>query len=198
MKILPDMLQNLIQEMKKLPGVGGKSSTRLAFYLLESSLEQRERLAKALQALDKIHWCLRCFFVAEDELCEICKDMARDGSLLCIVEKPADVIAIEKAGRYVGRYHVLHGLLSPLEGVQPEDLKIPALLKRIEEEKPGEIIFALSPTLEGEMTLQYLTEQLKKSESKLTRLARGVPFGANLEFTDEMTMSKAFEGRQPL
>jgi len=198
MKTLPDILQRLIQEIKKLPGVGSKSSTRLAFYLLESPPEQRERLTKALQDLDKIRWCSRCFFVAQGELCEICEDSTRDGSLLCIVEKPADVIAIEKTGRYTGRYHVLHGLLSPLEGVQPEDLKIPPLVKRIEKEKPGEIIFALSPTLEGEMTLQYLMEQFREKGVKLSRLARGVPFGADLEFTDEMTMSKAFEGRQPL
>ncbi len=198
MRILPEVVTHLVEEIKKLPGMGAKSALRTAFHLLNLEPKKRKKFVQALQGLDQLTWCSRCNFLAQGALCSICSDSERQTGQICVVEKPMDVFAIEKSGKYKGLYHVLHGVISLLEGVRPEDVKISSLLERIARENPEEIIFALGPKIEGETTIQYIVQRIPKGVVKLTRLAMGVPMGAELEFTDEMTISKALEGRHPI
>ncbi len=185
-----------IEELSKLPSVGKKTAQRLAMYLLKSNGEQFESLIKALEDLkSKIKFCKRCFNLAEEELCIICKSTKRDGEKVCVVEEASDVIAIEKTHEYNGLYHVLGGVLSPLAGVTPEALKIKELLKRLENENIKEIILALNPDTEGETTALYLSKLIRPLKIKVTRIARGLPIGGDLEFADEATIGRAIINR---
>lgn len=191
-------LQQLIEEFAKLPGIGRKTALRLALFILKRPREDVVTMARALvQVKDRITSCSICCNITEVDPCPICASSKRDRSILCVVEEPSDVLALEKTNEYKGLYHVLGGALSPLDGVGPDDLKIRELLARL----PGnvtEVILALNPTVEGEATTLYLTKLLKPLGVRISRLARGLPVGGNLEFTDEATLSRALEGRIPL
>ncbi len=197
--ILPRPVERLINEFSRLPGIGPKTASRLTFYLLRSPDEQSEELASALAELkSSTQICSTCYNITEHDPCPICADPDRNRALLCVVEEPLDVLAIERSRSYSGRYHVLHGVLSPVEGVGPDDLRISELLKRLETEGIEEIIIATNATLEGDSTALYLQRRLGSFSLKLTRLARGLPVGGDLEYTDEITLSRALEGRQEM
>ena len=197
--VLPRSVQHLIDELARLPGIGPKSASRLAFYLLRAADDQAADLAAALQELKTTtQLCSVCFNITENDPCPICSDDGRDRRMLCIVEEPLDVVAIEKAQAFDGRYHVLHGVISPVEGVGPDELKIAELVARLEANDFIEIIIATNATLEGDSTALYLQRRLAPFGVKLTRLARGLPVGGDLEYTDEITLGRALEGRQEM
>jgi recombination protein RecR len=197
--ILPLPVQRLIDEFARLPGIGPKSASRLTFYLLRGGTDQALDLAEALRELkERTQFCSVCFNITEADPCLICQSADREAALLCVVEEPLDVLAIERARVYHGRYHVLHGAISPVEGIGPEDLKIEELINRIKGGQFNEVILATNPTLEGESTALYLQRRLMGETVKLTRLARGLPVGGDLEYTDEITLGRALEGRQEL
>ena len=180
-----------------VPGIGPKSASRLTFFLLRAADNQAGELAIALQELkERTRLCSVCFNITEEDPCPICADDARDGGLLCIVEEPLDVLAIERSRAYSGRYHVLHGAISPVEGIGPDDLRVAELVERVAKGSFQEIILATNPTLEGESTALYLQRRLADQNVRLSRLARGLPVGGDLEYTDEITLGRAFEGRQ--
>lgn len=194
MSSLPDSLQNLIEQLSRFPGIGKKSAQRLSFYLLKSSREEAVALAKAIiEIKDRIHACSHCHNISEVDPCKICTDPKRDHSTICVVQEPMDVLAIEKTGYYRGLYHVLGGVLSPLNGIGPDDLNIQDLLHRLSDIK--EVILAINPTRDGEITSIYLSKLVKGKEIKVTRIAQGLPIGINLEFADEITLTRALEGR---
>ena len=196
---LPRPVQRLINELSRLPGIGPKSAARLTFFLLRAGEDQALTLAEALQEMKaRTQFCSRCFHITEEDPCELCTDPARDDETLCVVEEPLDVLAIERSRAYHGRYHVLHGAISPVEGIGPEDLKIAELLERIEKGQFTELIVATNPTLEGESTALYLQRRLAGDPIRITHLARGLPVGGDLEYTDEITLGRALEGRQDL
>lgn len=193
----PVAITRLIDELNKLPGVGPKSAQRLAYYLLRESPEKSEALAAAIaEARRDIRTCAACFNFAESELCPICADDQRDGSVLCVVEQPLDVLAIERVSGFRGRYHVLHGVLNPMDGIGPEEIRIPELVDRVQRDGVAEVIMATNPRLEGEATAMYVQRALGQAGVRVTRLARGLPSGADLEYADDITLSRAFEGRQ--
>ena len=195
--VLPRTVQRLIDEFSRLPGIGPKSASRLTFFLLRAADNQAGELAIALQELkERTRLCSVCFNITEEDPCPICADDARDGALLCIVEEPLDVLAIERSRAYSGRYHVLHGAISPVEGIGPDDLRVAELVERVAKGSFQEIILATNPTLEGESTALYLQRRLADQNVRLSRLARGLPVGGDLEYTDEITLGRAFEGRQ--
>ena len=195
--VLPRSVQRLIDEFARLPGIGPKSASRLTFYLLRATDNQALDLSTALHELkERTRLCSVCFNITEDDPCPICDDDARDAALLCVVEEPLDVLAIERSRAYNGRYHVLHGAISPVEGIGPEDLRLAELLQRVAAGSFREIIMATNPTLEGESTALYLQRRLADHKVRLTRLARGLSVGGDLEYTDEITLGRAFEGRQ--
>jgi recombination protein RecR len=195
--VLPQTVQRLINEFARLPGVGPKSASRLTFYLLRVGDEQALELATALQDLrERTRYCAICHNITEEDPCPICQDDSRDDGLLCVVEEPLDVVAIDRTRAFNGRYHVLHGAISPVEGIGPEDLKVEELVRRVAGGRFREIILATNPTLEGESTALYLQRRLADAGVKLTRLARGLPVGGDLEYTDEITLGRALEGRQ--
>ena len=195
--VLPRSVQRLIDEFARLPGIGPKSASRLTFYLLRATDNQALDLSSALHELkERTRLCSVCFNITEDDPCPICDDEARDAGLLCVVEEPLDVLAIERSRAYSGRYHVLHGAISPVEGIGPEDLRAAELVTRVAGGGFREIILATNPTLEGESTALYLQRRLVDHKVRLTRLARGLPVGGDLEYTDEITLGRAFEGRQ--
>jgi recombination protein RecR len=197
--ILPQPVQQLIDEFARLPGIGPKSASRLTFYLLRAANDQALDLAEALNDLkERTQFCSICFNITEDNPCLICQDEARNEQLLCVVEEPLDVLAIERSRAFHGRYHVLHGAISPVEGIGPEDLKVEELIGRVQKGEFVEIILATNPTLEGESTALYLQRRLAEAGVKLPSLARGLPVGGDLEYTDEITLSRALEGRQEL
>lgn len=197
--ILPQPVQQLIDAFARLPGIGPKSASRLTFYLLRAANNEATELAEALQELkERTRFCSQCFNITEEDPCLICADENRDEGLLCIVEEPLDVLAIERSRAYNGRYHVLHGAISPVEGIGPEDLKVEELIQRVQRGTFTEIILATNPTLEGESTALYLQRRLSGESIKLTRLARGLPVGGDLEYTDEITLGRALEGRQEI
>jgi len=186
-------------ELGKLPGIGRKTAARLAFHLLRTSEQDVTALADALVEMKrKVCFCRRCFHVAEGELCQLCADSAREGQSLCIVQEPQDLLAIERSRAYRGLYHVLHGALSPLDGIGPDDLKIPQLLDRLEQEPVEEIILATNFTIEGEATALYLAQICKKRGLRVTRLAHGIPTGSDLEYIDAGTVQQAVDGRREL
>jgi recombination protein RecR len=189
----------LIEEFSKLPGVGVKTAQRLTFFLLRSPADQARRLAEAIMRVkESIVYCSRCFNITEVDPCLICSNPNRDQELICVVEEPLDVLALERTGAYKGLYHVLHGALSPVEGIGPKDLRIEELLKRLHEGTVREVILATNPNFEGEYTANYLQKELKPLPVKVTGLARGLPIGGDLEYADEGTLSRALEGRREL
>jgi len=199
--LLPAPIQNLIDALSRLPGIGPKTASRLTFYLLRVPGNLSLDLAEALQVLKSgTAFCEQCFNIteAERQICEICASSERDGASLCIVEDPLDVLALERTGGYRGRYHVLHGVLSPIEGIGPEDLKIRELLDRIPTEEVREVILATNPSLEGDATAMYLRQRLQPLGVQITRLARGLPMGGDLEYADQNTLLRALAGRQEM
>lgn len=197
--VLPQPVQKLINELSRLPGVGPKSAARLTFFLLRANDQQTFELADALRDLkERTRFCSVCFNITEDDPCQICLDDGRNSQLLCVVEEPLDVVAIERSRSFNGRYHVLHGAISPVEGVGPEDLRINELIDRLAKGDFKEVILATNPTLEGESTALYIQRRLAAIGVKLSRPARGLPVGGDLEYTDEITLGRAMEGRQEL
>jgi len=195
----PVSMKALAVEFAKMPGIGPKTAERLAFYILKSSKADAEALSKAIiKVKESVRSCRSCNNLSDGELCEICKDPSRDRRTLCVVEEPDDVVTIERAGNFNGIYHVLLGSLSPLDGIGPQDLKIKELLDRVGAEKFKEIIIATDFNTEGEATALYLSKVLKESAARLTRVAYGIPVGGNLEYADQATMTKAFEGRREI
>jgi recombination protein RecR len=199
---MPDFaepLAQLINEFKRLPGIGQKSAQRIAFHVLRTSREDAARLAQAiLDVKDKLGLCRVCNNISDSELCQFCSDTNRDPHVVCVVEEPHNIVGIESTRGFEGRYHVLHGSLSPLRGIGPESLKIKGLVERIGQGDVTEIVVATNPTVEGEATAVYLARLLKPLGVKVTRIAMGVPVGSDLEFADEVTMSKAMEGRREM
>lgn len=189
----------LVTELAKFPGVGRKTATRLAFYLLRQPEQQSEALASAIRDVkSRVRLCSRCFHLTEADPCSLCLDSSRDGRLLCIVEQPQDLLAIERGRSFHGRYHVLHGALSPLDGVGPEQLHIRELLERVQAEGVTEVVVATNFSVEGEATALYLAQRLRPSGIRVTRLAYGIPMGSDLEYVDDATVSRAIEGRRDL
>ena len=194
---IPASLTRVMEELGRLPGIGPKTAQRLSFYLLRAPRESVERLAAALvEVKARIRFCADCFFIAEAERCAICLSPRRDRSLLCVVEEPLDVLAIERTGEYHGLYHVLQGALSPIDGVGPAELRIAELLARLGREPFSEVILATDPDMEGEATAAYLGQQLAGRGVKASRLAHGLPVGGELEYADELTLARAFSGRR--
>ena len=193
------LLDRLIGRLSRLPGIGERSAQRIALHLLHAPAPDSEELAGLLsETRTRVSFCTRCGYYAEGELCRICADPGRREGVLCVVEQPVEVISLERSGVYRGRYHVLGGVISPLDGVHPEDLSVEALLARLEGETISELVLALSGGVEGETTVLYLAERLRDRPLRLTRLARGLPVGGSLEYMDEATLQRAFEGRVEL
>lgn len=201
MPILPDAVQNLALAFERLPGIGPKTASRLTFYLLRAPEEISRTLAEALLALKSdTGLCQVCFNItrAGQEICDICASSQRDEGVICVVEEPLDVLALERTAGYFGRYHVLHGVLSPIEGIGPDELKIKPLLERVRSGKVREVILATNPSMEGDATALYIQQQLANSGVRITRLARGLPVGGDLEYADQNTLLRALAGRQEL
>ncbi len=199
MQYFPAALQELADQFARLPGIGGKTAQRLAFHVLESPIEDAERFAEAILAAKKeVHTCPVCQNLTDREICPICDDNTRDHSLICVVAEPKDVIAMERSREFNGVYHVLHGVISPLNRVTQDDIKIRELLLRVGSSEIGEVIMATNPDTEGEATAMYISRLLRPMEVKVTRLAYGVPVGSQLEYADEVTLSRALEGRQEI
>ena len=191
------VVQDLIDELGRLPGVGPKSAQRIAFHILQTDPVDVRRLAEVLlEVKEKVTFCSVCGNVAEDEMCRICRDQRRDPSVICVVEESKDVVAIERTREFRGRYHVLGGAISPIEGVGPDDLRIRELMTRLADGVVSEVILATDPNLEGEATATYLTRLLRPMGLRVTRLASGLPVGGDLEYADEVTLGRAFEGRR--
>lgn len=192
-------LARLVEQFERMPGIGHKSAQRLAFYVLNLKKEEATAFSNAiLDAHEKIKQCSRCCNLSEEELCPICKNTARDKTTVCVVENPRDVMAFERTHEYEGTYHVLHGVISPMNGVGPEDISIKELLNRFSDENIQEVIMATNPTVEGEATAMYISRLLKPMGITVSRLAYGVPVGADLEYADEITLTRALEGRRKL
>jgi recombination protein RecR len=193
------IVQDLIDELGRLPGVGPKSAQRIAFHILAADPADVQRLANALREVkEKVRFCSICGNVAEDEQCRICRDPRRDLSILCVVEEPKDVVAIEKTREFKGRYHVLGGAISPIDGIGPDDLRVRELFVRLSEPGITEVILATDPNLEGEATATYLARMIAPLQIAVSRLASGLPVGGDLEYADEITLGRAFEGRRRL
>jgi recombination protein RecR len=198
---LPKSVSRLIEQFQRLPGIGPKTASRLAYHLLRVPEEQARSLGEALLELRaQTRFCSTCFNITDAAVdpCDICRDEKRDGSILCVVEAPLDVQALERAQGFHGRYHVLHGAISPVEGVGPEDLKIAELVERVKRGGVREVILATNPSMEGEATAMYIHRALQELPVRVTRLARGLPVGGDLEYADETTLAKALEGRSPM
>jgi recombination protein RecR len=190
-------VQALIDELGRLPGIGPKSAQRIAFYLLKAAPEDANRLARAItEAKARVSWCRRCFNFATGELCAYCTDERRDPTVVCVVEEPRDIVAVERTHEFHGRYHVLQGAIAPIEGIGPEQLRIKELMRRVDEEHITEVIIATNPNIEGEATAMYLARLLKPLDVRVTRPASGLPVGGDLEYADEVTLGRALEGRR--
>lgn len=199
MDIYPPPLEKLIKHLSRLPGIGRKSATRVALYILNSNSELAEGLALSLKEVkEKIKFCPICFNFTDLEPCSVCRDVNRANGIICVVEGPGDQLAIEESGSFKGRYHVLHGVLSPLDGVGPEDLKIGELLGRLEKEDIKEVVLATNPTTQGETTASYLADLLSGKGVKITRIALGVPMGGDLKYMDSLTLEHSFKSRIPI
>ena len=193
------IIQELIDELGKLPGIGPKSAQRIAFHIVQSERVDVNRLVDVLRIVkEKVRFCAKCFNVAEEEECKICRDPRRDNSTICVVEESKDVVAIERTREFRGRYHVLGGAISPIDGIGPEQLRIRELLTRLSDSNITEVIIATDPNLEGEATATYLARTIKPLGIKISRLASGLPVGGDLEYADEVTLGRAFEGRRSL
>ena len=196
MGVYPPPLEKLIAQLTRLPGIGQKSAARVALYIMKSQRELAESLARSLiEVKERIRFCSVCFNLTDDDPCRICRDNSRSNGILCIVEGPGDQLAVEESGVFKGRYHVLHGILSPLDGIGPEDLKIGELFDRIQKEEIREVILATNPTAEGEATASYLAKLLSDRGISLTRIALGVPMGGDLKYMDSMTLRHSFKSR---
>ena len=192
-------VQDLIDELGRLPGIGPKSAQRIAFWMLKMPAEDASRLAKViLAAKERVSWCPRCFNLAEGGECEICADARRDPAMVCVVEEPRDVVAVERTGEFHGRYHVLGGAISPIDGIGPEQLRVKELLARLDAEPIAEVILCTNPNIEGEATAMYLARLLNPLGITVTRIASGLPVGGDLEYADELTLGRALEGRRKL
>jgi recombination protein RecR len=192
-------IQDLVDELNRLPGIGPKSAQRLAFYIVKSQADDARRLADAItRAKDRTRFCRECFGVSEGELCRYCSDPSRDPTMVCVVEEPKDVSAVEKAGVVKGRYHVLGGAISPMQGIGPDDLRVQELLDRVGRNGVTEVILAMNPNLEGNATAMYVAGLLKPLGIRVTRLASGLPVGGDLEYADEITLGQALEGRREM
>ena len=195
----PESMTRVLEEFEKLPGIGPKSAQRIVFWLLNHDEDSAFRLAEAIEDVKRsVHFCSRCFNYAEDDLCAICSDPERDQSTVCVVEEPRDVMSIERTGRYKGLYHVLGGVISPMDGVGPEDLHIRELMARLSDEGIAEVLLATNSNVEGETTATYLSRLVKPLGIKVTRLASGLPVGSDLEFADEVTLGRAIDARREL
>jgi recombination protein RecR len=196
---LPEPLERLIAELSRLPGVGPKTAQRLAFHLLRAERERVDRLSEALLDLKlRLGWCSRCFNIAEGPLCTICASGRRDETMICVVEAPLDVLAVERTGEYRGLFHVLHGVLSPIDNIGAEDIHVPQLLERLTGSEVQEVIVATNPDIEGEATAAYLQRIIAPLGVRVTRPAHGLPFGGDLEYADELTLARAMSGRRAL
>jgi recombination protein RecR len=190
-------VQELIDELGRLPGVGPKSAQRIAFHLLKLPRDDALRLAKSItEVKDRVAFCTRCFNIAEGDECTICADSKRDDTVLCVVEEPRDIVAVEKTGEFRGRYHVLQGAISPIEGIGPDQLRVKELLERLGREHIDEVILCTNPNIEGEATAMYLSRLLQPLGTTVTRIASGLPVGGDLEYADELTLGRALEGRR--
>ena len=196
----PEPVARLIEALQRLPGIGPKTAQRLTFFLLKRPVEEVRELSEALMAVkDRIVYCQTCFNVTDEDPCRVCRDPGRDSRLICVVEEPNDLLAMERTGEFRGRYHVLLGALSPLDGIGPEDLKVRELLARLDTgADTAEVILATNPNVEGEATALYLAKLLRPLGVKVTRIARGLPVGGDLEYADQVTLSKALEGRREI
>ncbi|MEK7673153.1 MAG: recombination mediator RecR [Patescibacteria group bacterium] len=195
--LLPKSVRSLIEEFSRLPGIGPKSAQRLAMHLLHSPESRYRPLGEAILGLkNNVIFCTRCWNIGESNPCGICDNPQRDQSIICVVEEILDVVALDKSGEYKGAYHVLHGALSPIDGIGPDQLKVEALVARVEEGGVREVILATNPSLEGEATALYIQKLLRESGVSVTRIARGLPVGGDLEYADEITLSRAMEGRR--
>lgn len=191
-------IHQLIKQLAKLPGIGEKTASRLALHILRASKEEARELAESIRAVkEKITLCSQCCNLTDADPCAICGDENRDRTLLCVVEEPGDLIALENSGEFKGLYHVLHGVISPLDGITPDDIKIQELLKRIEGSRIQEVILATNPTTHGNATALYLSKMIRPLGVTVTRIAQGIPMGGDIEYTDGMTLKKAMEGRRP-
>lgn len=192
-------VENLIDEFRKLPGIGPKSAKRIVYFLLKQSGEDIENFSRALIDLkDKVRFCSECFNISEDDICPICSDSGRNTKIICIVEKISDVAVIEETGQFAGIYHVLGGLLSPIENIGPEEIRIPKLIERIKTLGIREVVLALNPTVEGDSTATYMNKVLKQFDLKITKLASGLPVGGDIEYADQVTLGRALMGRTEL
>lgn len=192
-------LANLYEQLRRLPGIGSKTAMRLAYHVIDMPAEDVKQLAAALSgAKEQIHYCSRCFNLTDSDVCEICRDSSRDNFTICVVEQPQDIVAMERSHGYHGLYHVLHGVLSPLDGIGPEKLRIRELLLRLQQESVSEIIIATNSDVEGEATATYLAQLLKPVGITVSRIAHGLPMGGDLEYADEITLSKALENRRTM
>ena len=199
MQVFPAALQDLADQFARLPGIGGKTAQRLAFHVLSLPLEDAEAFSRAiLEAKRSVHCCERCQNLTDRKICPICEDESRDDGVICVVAEPRDVIALERSREFRGVYHVLHGVISPLNRVTQEDIRIKELLRRVGSGTVREVIMATNPDTEGEATAMYISRLLRPLEVKVTRLAYGVPVGSQLEYADEVTLSRALEGRQEI
>ncbi|OIO34312.1 MAG: recombination protein RecR [Candidatus Omnitrophica bacterium CG1_02_40_15] len=192
-------MQELIDCFKKMPGIGAKTAERMAFYVLKSPADEMVKFSSVIRKVkEEVRFCKICGNLSETETCSICNDPRRDKTIVCVVEEPTDLILIEKSGRYKGAYHVLFGVISPLEGIGPEELRIKELITRIKEDKVKEIILAMDSNAEGETTALYLSEAIQPLKIKISRIAYGIPVGGNLEYADQATLIRAIEGRLPV
>ncbi|MGB9680098.1 MAG: recombination mediator RecR [Thermoanaerobacteraceae bacterium] len=192
-------IQKLIDELSKLPGIGPKTAQRLAFFIINMPLEEVKNLSTSMMdAKENIRYCKKCYNITDSEMCNICMDEKRDKSTICVVATPMDVVAMEKTREYNGLYHVLHGVVSPMEGIGPDDIKIKELLNRVKNEHIKEVIIATNPNIEGEATALYIFKLLKTLNIKVTRIAHGIPVGGDLEYTDAVTLSRALDGRREM
>jgi len=196
---LPEPITSLVAALNRLPGIGPRSAERIALHLVQSERADAKQLADAIvRARERIQLCANCGALTETSPCEICTDTRRDGSVVCVVEQPVDILSIEKSGTFRGKYHVLGGKISPLDGIEPDDLRITELEKRLDKEPIKEIVIALGTDVEGDATGFYLAKRLTRSGLKMTRIAHGLPAGTGLEFADELTLSRALEGRREM
>ncbi len=196
--MLSPAVENLVTQLAKLPGIGRRTAQRLTFHLLSARAEDALELARAIEDVKtRVRFCRECGNLTEDELCEVCSDARRDRSLICVVEQPVDVVSLERTGEFRGLYHVLGGALSPLDGVEPSDLRINQLLTRVEQGEVEEVVLATNPTMTGEATAAYIADRLR-GKAKVTRLASGLPVGGDLEYADEVTLGRALAGRREM
>lgn len=192
-------LANLYEQLRRLPGVGSKTAMRLAYHIIDMPADEVQQLAAALQnAKQEIHYCSKCYNLTDGDICEICRDSSRDQFIICVVEQPQDIAAMERSHSYRGLYHVLHGVLSPLDGIGPDKLRIKELFQRLQSESISEIIIATNSDVEGEATATYLAQLLKPIGITVSRIAHGLPMGGDLEYADEVTLSKALENRRTM